>query len=73
MLQEWAGVLTEFPDKLKSKAANEAAETYLAEKADLIAEYEGRIVGLEAEYLQKVRQQIRDKLVELSLSSSQNT
>lgn len=72
LLRELAGEITEFPEKLEVRAHKEAAVTYQKEKEQIISDHATRIAELEADYLERIRMQIRDKLVELSLSSLQN-
>ena len=65
-LRELAGTLTEFPEKLKQKVEKEVSEKYENEKIKLLDEYKVKINSLEDDYLQNIRQKLKDKLIELS-------
>ena len=68
LLREFAGILTQFPDKLKREVRVELAEKYEDEKANLINEYENQIQNLEQEYLAEIKVRIKEKLLALSKS-----
>jgi pyruvate-ferredoxin/flavodoxin oxidoreductase len=68
LMREIAGELSEFPEKIHKKVSTELSEKYKLEAAGLKAEYEARISKLEAEFLEKIRIRLTDKLVSLSRS-----
>lgn len=65
-LREVAGTLTEYPEKLYKKVEMELSVKYEDEKTKLTAEYETRSAQLEQEHLEKIRTQIKAKLMQLA-------
>ncbi|MDP2325027.1 MAG: hypothetical protein Q8N51_13500, partial [Gammaproteobacteria bacterium] len=65
-LRELAGTMTEFPEKLRDHVEQELRKTYDADMDGLKAEYGRRIAQMEQEHLEKVRMQIKERLMELA-------
>ncbi len=65
-IREVAGTVTEFPEKLRAKVEKELSAKYEEEKLELTAEHEARIAQLEQEYLEKIRVQIKSKLMQMA-------
>jgi len=66
LLREIGGELTEFPEKLQKKVASEMKEQYEKEKANMIEQNEQQIRELEAVHLEKMRAQIKSKLMQMA-------
>ncbi|RLD22622.1 MAG: hypothetical protein DRI71_07270, partial [Bacteroidetes bacterium] len=64
--QELAGLLTQFPTKLKQEVTKELSTKYEADVAALKEDYEKQLKEKEAAFTEKIRLQIKNKLVELS-------
>ena len=65
-LQEIAGLLTEFPTKLRTAVTKELSEQYENEAAGLKKEFEQQLKDKEAAQMELLRQQLKEKLVALS-------
>jgi chromosome segregation ATPase len=66
VLQELAGVVTPFTERVRAEAEAEVAATHEAELADLRAEHEARLAALRADYEQELRRQIQERLLRLA-------
>jgi len=66
VLQELAGLITPFTERVRKEVEAEVAEAHAAELASLKDEYEGRIANLRAEYRDEVAKQIKERLVALA-------
>ncbi len=66
VLQELAGLVTPFTERVRKEIEAEVAEAHAAELASLKAEYEGRIASLRDEYRAEVAKQIKERLVALA-------
>jgi ferredoxin len=66
MIRELAGALVEFPKKVFAKAEKESGEKYAAEKQQLIQDYEQKMKTLEQNHLEKLRAQIKNKLMNMA-------
>ncbi len=64
--QELAGLLTEFPAKLKQEVTRELEEKYAREAAVLKQQYEQALAGKEAAQTEILRQRLKEKLVTLA-------
>jgi pyruvate/2-oxoacid:ferredoxin oxidoreductase alpha subunit/Pyruvate/2-oxoacid:ferredoxin oxidoreductase delta subunit len=65
-LQEVAGLLTEFPMKLREEVAKELSVKYEKEMAELKKDYEQQLSDQKASQTEVLRQQLKEKLVALS-------
>lgn len=65
-LREMTGTLTEFPEKLKQKVEKDVSERFESEKQKIINEYSDKFNTLEEDHLDKIRQKLKEKLLELS-------
>jgi pyruvate/2-oxoacid:ferredoxin oxidoreductase alpha subunit/Pyruvate/2-oxoacid:ferredoxin oxidoreductase delta subunit len=65
-LREVAGTLTEFPEKLRAKVEKELSVKYEQEKQKLTTEHDAKTAQLEQEYLEKIRVQIKSKLMQMA-------
>ena len=65
-LREMAGTLTEFPEKLKQKVEKDVSERFASEKMKITNEFSEKFKSLEEDHLEKVRQKLKEKLLELS-------
>ncbi|MCP4456546.1 MAG: hypothetical protein GY816_00730 [Cytophagales bacterium] len=70
-LQELAGLLTEFPTKLRDKVTEELSKKYEQDAAELKRNYEQQLGEQQAGQTEVLRQQLKEKLVALS-SMAQN-
>jgi pyruvate/2-oxoacid:ferredoxin oxidoreductase alpha subunit/ferredoxin len=64
--QELAGLLTEFPSKLKAEVTKELSKKYEQETAELKNNYEQQLKEKEEAQTEILRQQLKEKLVALS-------
>ncbi len=67
--REMAGALAEFPGKVYAKAEAELRVQYEADKQQLVDEYEAKLKKSEQEHLEKVRLQMREKLLQMTAMS----
>ncbi len=70
-LQELAGLLTEFPLKLRDEVTKELSKKYERDAADLKKDFERQLKEQEAAQTEILRQRLKEKLVALS-SMAQN-
>ncbi|MCB0601091.1 MAG: 4Fe-4S binding protein [Saprospiraceae bacterium] len=66
LLREISGELTEFPEKLQTKVETDLKIQFEADKAALILEHEKQIQELEAVHLEKMRMQIKSRLMQMA-------
>jgi len=72
-LQEVAGLLVEFPNKLRDNVEAELNKKYQADLADLKAKYEADLLEQERNQTEIIRQKLKDKLVALTAMAHQNS
>ncbi len=72
-LQELAGLLTEFPLKLREDVREELSKKYEQDAADLKKNYEQQLKEQEARQTEILRQQLKEKLVALSKMAQNKT
>lgn len=66
LLREIAGTLAEFPEKVYAKAEKELRAQFEADKQRLADDYEARLKKTEQEHLDKIRLQMREKLLRMA-------
>ena len=66
MLQELAGLVTPFTERVRQEAAQQVAEERQAELAERQQAYERRIANLDTEIQQRNRQAVRQRLLQLA-------
>jgi pyruvate/2-oxoacid:ferredoxin oxidoreductase alpha subunit/ferredoxin len=66
MLQELAGVLTEFPTRLKEEITKEIKAEYEIKATEIQKEYEVKLKEMEASQAEILRQKLKEKLIALS-------
>jgi pyruvate-ferredoxin/flavodoxin oxidoreductase len=66
VLQELAGLVTPFTDRIELEAQEKVAAARAAELAALKAEYEARIADLQKEVLEETRVEVRERLMALA-------
>ncbi len=71
-LQEIAGVLVEFPEKLRNEVEDEAAAKLEKELAQAKADYEQKLQEQEQVQADAIRRKLRDKLVSLAKQAKTN-
>lgn len=72
-LQELAGLLTEFPLKLREEVNKELSEKYEQDAADLKIKYEQQLKDQEASQTEILRQRLKEKLMALSMMAKNKT
>jgi NAD-dependent dihydropyrimidine dehydrogenase PreA subunit len=65
-LREWAGLYTEFPDKLRSQVNEELAKDYEKKKGIFEKEMKEKMAAWESNYLSEMKEKIKDKLLNMS-------
>lgn len=66
LLREWAGLYTEFPEKLKKQVDGELRKEYEAEKEKLVAEMAAEKQTWETEHLAQIKAQMKERLLKMS-------
>lgn len=66
MLQELAGLVTPFTERVRQEAAQQVAEERRAQLAEQQQQYEQRIAGLKQEIQQQNREAVRERLMQLA-------
>jgi ferredoxin len=69
-MREIAGTLTAFPEKLYARATQELSIKYEVEKQQLVADYTERIHSMEKDQLEKMRTQLKSKLLQMATTPS---
>jgi len=72
-LQELAGLLTEFPVKLREQVTKELLERFETEAAELKSKYEQQLKEQQTVQTEQLRQQLKEKLVALSRMAQRKT
>ncbi|NNJ54519.1 MAG: hypothetical protein HKP14_00220 [Bacteroidia bacterium] len=65
-LREWAGLYSEFPDKLKSEVNEELKKEYELKRVKFEKEVNDKVAEWEANYLLELKGKIKDKLLDMS-------
>ena len=73
VLQEIAGLVTPFTERVEQAARDQVAADREAELAALRSEYESRIAALEGEMLEKTREAMRRRMMRLAGYSGGNS
>ena len=66
LLREWAGLYTEFPEKLKKQVDGELRKEYDAEREKLVAEMAAEKHNWEAEHLAQIKAQMKERLLKMA-------
>ena len=66
MLQELAGLVTPFTERVEQAARDQVAAAHAAELAAVHADYEARIAALQGEMLEKTRSEMRTRMMRLA-------
>ena len=65
-LKERAGLITEFPAKLEKKLEQKLSVAYELKRSELVTDFENRIENIEEDHLNKIRQKLKERLMQLS-------